>query len=95
MECLLKNGYQFQVTQDQVKKAIFYVRGMDPRTCQHWLDVMQTLDYLRISQVKPEVRANRRYGWKHEKEVTIYEMNVGMIPHLFAVLKDHPQTRIG
>lgn len=95
MEYLLRNGYQYQVKKDQLKAAIFYVRGMDPRTYHHWIDVMLTLGYIKVSGIKPEIRANRRLGWKHEPEVIIYEMNVAMIPHLVALLKEHPQTRIG
>jgi len=56
---------------------------------------METLEYIKVSNTTPSIRANRWLGTKAQKGKVIYEMNVTKIPQLFQVLRNHPQTRIG
>ena len=80
MESLLKHGFSYQVPKKQIEAAIFFIRGMDKRTCARWIEIMETLGYIiKVSDT-----------WHN----TVYEMNVVKIPNLVQILKNIPQTHL-
>ena len=47
MERLLKRGYSYQISHQDLKRVIIQVRGIDKRTFKQWEETLILLEYLR------------------------------------------------
>jgi len=43
----IKQGYTYQISKQELAKAIMLIRGADKRTIDKWLNVLTTLNYCR------------------------------------------------
>jgi len=46
MEDLLKNGFSYQVPRKNVEISIWNVRGIDKRTTDKWIEVLETNKFI-------------------------------------------------
>jgi len=63
IQFLLENGYTKQISERELRKAIIYFAGLDPRTFNKYVEALILLDYIEkigkgIYQIKNGVENN-------------------------------------
>jgi len=76
---IVKKGYQYQISHADLTKIIMQKRGIDERTIQHWINALETFDYLKAEPTTV---------------LKVYKLNPLKVPELFNILKEQPQTKI-